>query len=84
MVVDSTSSPIRPASFVKTLNRSPKRLLSSCKLTVLDSGIEAATWGNIVLGGFIGWGVDSAAGADNKYPEQVTITLVPASATATE
>jgi len=43
----------------------------------LDSGIEDATWGNIILGGGIGWAVDSAAGADNKYPEYVNLTLVP-------
>jgi uncharacterized protein YceK len=43
----------------------------------LESGVEEATFGNIVLGGGIGWAVDSAAGADNKYPEQITVTLVP-------
>lgn len=43
----------------------------------LPSGVEEATMGNIVLGGGIGWAIDSAAGADNKYPEQITITMVP-------
>jgi hypothetical protein len=43
----------------------------------LDSGIEDSTWGNIILGGGIGWAIDSAAGADNKYPEYVNLTLVP-------
>jgi hypothetical protein len=43
----------------------------------LESGIEGATWGNIILGGGIGWAIDSAAGADNKYPEYVNISLVP-------
>lgn len=41
------------------------------------SGSEGATFGNIVLGGGIGWAVDSAAGADNKYTSPVNITLVP-------
>ena len=45
--------------------------------SVLPSDIEDATWGNIILGGFIGWGIDSASGADNKYPDHVTITLLP-------
>ena len=43
----------------------------------LPSEIEGATFGNIILGGFIGWGIDSASGADNHYPDATTITLVP-------
>lgn len=44
---------------------------------VLESGVESATFGNIILGGGIGWAIDSAAGADNKYPEYLTLPLVP-------
>ena len=44
---------------------------------ILPSGIEGATWGNIVLGGGIGWAIDSASGADNEYPEAVNLSLVP-------
>jgi hypothetical protein len=44
------------------------------------SGAAGATFGNIVLGGGIGWAVDSASGSDNKYDSPVNITLVPASA----
>jgi hypothetical protein len=44
--------------------------------TYLESGTEGATWGNILAGGLIGWGVDSATGSDNKYPEYTTIQLV--------
>lgn len=40
------------------------------------SGTAGVTWGN-VLGGGIGWAVDSARGADNKYESPVSITLVP-------
>jgi hypothetical protein len=40
-----------------------------------NSGSAGATWGNIVAGGGIGWAVDSAAGADNKYESPVNITL---------
>lgn len=39
------------------------------------SGSDDATWGNIVLGGFVGWGIDSASGADNHYDTPVNITL---------
>ena len=42
------------------------------------SGSAGATFGNIVAGGGIGWAIDSAAGADNKYDSPVNITLVKA------
>jgi hypothetical protein len=40
------------------------------------SGAAGATFGNIVLGGGIGWAIDSASGADNKYDSPVNMTLV--------
>lgn len=43
----------------------------------LKSGVAGATWGNIILGGGIGWAIDSASGADNKYDEYVSVSLVP-------
>jgi hypothetical protein len=46
------------------------------------SGAAGATFGNIVLGGGIGWAIDSASGADNKYDGVVNMTLVPAGAAA--
>ncbi len=42
----------------------------------LESGVEAATWANIALGGGIGWAFDSATGADNKYPDYVKLRLI--------
>jgi len=33
----------------------------------IKSGVAGATFGNIILGGGIGWIIDSATGADNKY-----------------
>lgn len=41
----------------------------------LKSGTSGGTFGNILLGGGIGWAVDSAAGADNEYPEFANISL---------
>lgn len=41
------------------------------------SDVAGATLGNIILGGGIGWIVDSASGADNKYTSPINITLVP-------
>jgi hypothetical protein len=41
------------------------------------SGAAGATFGNIVLGGGIGWAIDSATGSDNKYDSPVNLSLVP-------
>lgn len=41
------------------------------------SDVAGATVGNVLIGGLIGWGIDSATGADNKYDGNVNITLVP-------
>jgi len=40
------------------------------------SGAAGATVGNILAGGGIGWAIDSASGADNKYDTPINITLV--------
>lgn len=42
-----------------------------------NSGVAGATFANIILGGGIGWAIDSASGADNKYMTPVNVTLVP-------
>ncbi|HTH17131.1 MAG TPA: hypothetical protein VL974_10790 [Magnetospirillum sp.] len=42
---------------------------------MLKSGVAGATFGNIILGGVVGWAVDSASGADNKYDDIVNVTL---------
>ena len=48
------------------------------KSTYLNkSDAAGATFGNIILGGGIGWAIDSASGADNKYTSPVNMTLVP-------
>lgn len=39
------------------------------------SDAAGATVGNIILGGGIGWAIDSASGADNKYTTPVNINL---------
>jgi len=41
------------------------------------SGAAGATFGNIILGGGVGWAVDSATGSDNKYDSSVLVTLNP-------
>ncbi|MDB5491327.1 MAG: hypothetical protein JWO78_1176 [Micavibrio sp.] len=39
------------------------------------SDVAGATVGNLIFGGGIGWAIDSASGADNKYTSPVNITL---------
>jgi len=46
--------------------------------TFMDhSGVEGMTFGNAILGGGIGWAIDSSTGSDNKYDSPVNISLVP-------
>lgn len=42
-----------------------------------ESDVAGATFGNIILGGGIGWAIDSASGADNKYHTPVEVLLTP-------
>jgi hypothetical protein len=46
----------------------------------LESGYGVGTFGNIILGGGIGWAIDSASGADNKYPSTANVQFVPVAA----
>lgn len=39
------------------------------------SDVAGATVGNVLAGGLIGWAVDSASGADNKYTSPVNMSL---------
>ena len=51
---------------------------------VNHSDVDGATVGNIILGGGIGWAIDSATGSDNKYEPTVTINLAQVGAPAPE
>ena len=46
------------------------------------SGIEQMTFGNAVIGGAVGWGIDSAVGADNHYDGYMNVSMVPSSVAA--
>jgi len=41
------------------------------------SDVAGATVGNVIAGGLVGWAIDSATGADNKYTGSVHIEMVP-------
>ena len=43
-----------------------------------ESGVQGSVFGNILLGGLIGWGVDAATGAQNQYPSVITVNLAAA------
>jgi hypothetical protein len=86
----------RKGEHVATLDKTPgtvkvdktkNDILLTCDLagyqqasTNLESGYGAGTFGNIILGGVIGWGIDSATGADNKYPTSAQVNFVPVAA----
>ncbi len=42
-----------------------------------NSGVEGMTAANAIAGGLIGWAIDSATGADNKYDGNVTVYMRP-------
>lgn len=66
------------------VRKTKEDLLMTCKLagyqnasTYLKSGIATGVYGNAILGGVVGWGIDSATGADNEYPSTAQVTFVP-------
>jgi hypothetical protein len=64
----------------KGTNSLPIQCTKECYLTgssIIASGTEAMTAGNVVFGGVIGLGVDAASGAMNKYPDIVTVAMTP-------
>jgi hypothetical protein len=44
---------------------------------ILGSTFEAMTAGNLIVGGVIGIGVDAISGAINKYPDAISIPMIP-------
>jgi hypothetical protein len=53
-------------------------------LSSLEPKFKGMTLGNILIGGFIGIGVDAASGAIHTYPTNIIIPLQSKSGTATE
>jgi hypothetical protein len=44
---------------------------------VIASSLEAMTAGNLIAGGVVGIGIDAMSGAANKYPDMVSVPMVP-------
>jgi len=81
---DIAIAKISPTPGAATVQKTKDDITVSCekegfeKASFLNhSGAAGATFANIILGGGIGWAIDSASGADNKYDSPVNITLVP-------
>lgn len=71
------------------VDKTKNDILLTCKLVGyqdasanLESGYGAGTFGNIILGGGIGWAIDSATGADNKYPSSAAVHFIPVGVTS--
>lgn len=67
-----------------TLDKSQENVAVLCKKecfqdgsTVIASNTETMAAGNILVGGFIGLGVDAVSGAMNKYNADNQIAMVP-------
>lgn len=41
----------------------------------VPAGTEGWTWGNLIIGGLIGFGIDWSTGAMQKYPESVQVPM---------
>jgi hypothetical protein len=65
-----------------TVNRGDGPLLVQCYVqggkgdSIVEETLEPWALGNVLLGGVIGIAVDGYTGAYQKYPDQVTITLL--------
>lgn len=85
---------VSPTPGPLSLSKSRNPLTVSCDKTghlttarTVESEFTGTTFGNILLGGVIGAVADAASGANNRYPQTISLTLVPetfASLTALE
>jgi hypothetical protein len=69
-----------PLTLKKGSEALPIQCVKECYIngsSIIPSGTESMTAGNVVFGGLIGLGVDAASGAMNKYPDMVTVAMMP-------
>ena len=71
-----------PGAFIlsKSSATLPVRCVKECYQDgggVLGSTFEAMTAGNLIVGGVIGIGVDAMSGAMNKYPDFISVPMIP-------
>ncbi|MDB5373168.1 MAG: hypothetical protein JWP04_1810 [Belnapia sp.] len=82
-VVNPTPGTVQVSKSVRDISVRCTKPGYSAGVTPLPSQFQAATLGNILLGGVIGIVVDAASGAMGRYPETVMVNL-PAEAFGTE
>jgi hypothetical protein len=82
---DGTSvATVNPTPGTATVDKSRKDLSISCRKAgylasdgKVPSKFHPMTFGNVLFGGIIGFGVDAASGAMMEYEESITLRLVP-------
>jgi len=52
--------------------------------TMIPSGVEPWTFGNLAIGGLIGFGIDATSGAIGKYPEKFEVPMKPSATGAAQ
>lgn len=76
---------VDPTPGVVTIEKTKHDIIVDCtkdgyeRATFVNhSDVNSATFGNIILGGGVGWAIDSATGSDNKYQAAMSLTLAKA------
>ena len=76
---------INPTPGMMSVSRSKNALDMVCTkpgyqtaATTVASSFNGWTFGNLLAGGIIGFGIDAATGANNDYPKAVNVDLAPA------
>ena len=80
----TTVAVVNPTPGTVTLEKDKDTVTVSCNkdghfdgMETLAASFRGMTFGNIILGGFIGLGVDAASGAMHHYPPNVMVILPP-------
>ncbi len=64
----------------KGSNSLPVRCTKACYqegVGVLASSVEVMSAGNLIVGGVVGIGVDAVSGAMHKYPDEISVMMIP-------
>ncbi len=80
----TTIAVINPTPGTAEIDRDKDMVLVTCEresyetsVAQLSSEFTGYTFGNLLLGGFIGVAVDAASGANSQYPDSITVIMVP-------
>ncbi|MBY0355631.1 MAG: hypothetical protein K2Q12_07870 [Rickettsiales bacterium] len=73
--VSETPGKVKITKTKHDINLSCSRRNYETAETQLDSGLDPWVFGNILIGGLIGWAIDSGIGSDNLYPEKTSLQL---------